>query len=64
MRLNQVQVIKPVPQYRTVLRNFFMMVTSVILLFSLALFLLINMSDSEKSYEAKSNVYVLSNFNE
>jgi hypothetical protein len=50
MRLKQTQNQRQVQQYRLVLRNFFLMISSLLVLTSLSLVMLITSADSTKSY--------------
>lgn len=61
MSLKQTLKLKPTLRYKMVLRNFFMMTTTVILLFSLGLVLLINTAKNDNSYASKGESYFVVN---
>ena len=61
MPLKQNQKLKPVIQYKMVLRNFFMLTTTVILIFSLGLVLIINTTKNDNSYASKGESYFVVN---
>jgi hypothetical protein len=58
MRLKQTQRIRQTQQYRMVLRNFFVMVSSVIVLTSLALVMLITAGNNTRSLAAQTKILV------
>ncbi len=58
MRLKQTQRIIQTQQYRMVLRNFFVMVSSVIVLTSLALVMLITVGNNTRSFAAQTKILV------
>ena len=58
MRLKQTQRGRQTQQYSMVLRNFFVMVSSVIVLTSLALVMLITASNNTRSLAAQTKILV------
>jgi hypothetical protein len=58
MRFKQTQRVRQTQQYRMVLRNFFVMVSSVIVLTSLALVMLITAGNNTRSLAAQTKILV------
>ncbi len=58
MRLKHTQRFRQTQQYRMVLRNFFVMVSSVIVLTSLALVMLITAGNNTRSFAAQTKILV------